>query len=144
MLPGLKPFRTFRAMITKYQTTISPLCALALGVAAALTWGGCGQNPVKLSSQDKLAFQQASPEIQQVWQRALAADKANDYLNAQTLLNSLGDMELNEGQKQALGKEREAFNQRLWQAAEKNDPAAVKAVQASQKNRRDAAAAPAQ
>jgi hypothetical protein len=111
------------------------LSRLGLAVAAVSFCVGCGPGSVKLNSGDKQAFEQAAPDVKQTWERALAADKANDYLNAQTLLDSLEQMTLNDAQKQALLKQREAFNERVWQAAEKNDPGAVKAVQASRKPR---------
>ena len=129
-------------MTTKNPKTISAICRLFLGVAAMLAWGGCGQS--SLSSADKQAFEQASPEIKQVWQRALAADKADDYTNAISLFDNLTEMQLNEAQKQALYKQREAFSQRLWKAAEKNNPAAVQAVQTSQTGRRAASPTPPQ
>jgi hypothetical protein len=140
----LKAVWNFQAMTTRNRATNRALCQLSLGVAAAVAWAGCGQSSVKLSSADKQALDQAPPEVKQVWQRALAADKANDYTNALSLFDSLQEMQLTEAQKQAVYKEREAFSQRLWQAAEKNDPAAVKAVQASQQNRRPAQPASAQ
>jgi hypothetical protein len=96
---------------------------------------GCGQGSVKLSSSEKKAFDQASPEVKQAWENVQAAEKANEYLKAVNLFDSLSQMQLTEPQKEALIKEREGFNQRLWQAAEKNDAAAVQAVQASQKSR---------
>jgi hypothetical protein len=114
---------------------------LALAIAAAVGFG-CGQSSINLSSSDKQAFEQASAEVKQAWERALAADKAKDYATAQSQLDSLAQMQLTEPQKQALALEREAFNQRIWQAAEKNDPAAVKAVQDSQKSRTRSQAAP--
>ena len=52
-------------------------------------------------------------------------------------------MQLNDNQKQALEKERAAFGQRLWNAAEKNDPAAVEAIQEMQSSRGRRANAPA-
>jgi hypothetical protein len=125
-----------RTMQMANRSTLARI-GLALGAAVVLCLG-CDRNSIKLSSSEKQAFEQANPEIKQAWERALAADKAKDYANAQSLLDSLGQMQLNEAQKQALATEREAFNQRLWQAAEKNDPAAVKAVQASQNSRRAA------
>jgi hypothetical protein len=105
---------------------------------------GCGQTSAKLSSSEKQAFETANADVKQAWERVLAAEKTKDYLNAQTLFDNLGQMQLTEAQKQTLIKEREAFNQRIWQAAEKNDPAAVKAVQASQRSRTRNPGAPGQ
>jgi hypothetical protein len=121
-------------MIMAARLKVSARAGLALVVAAVICLG-CGKGSIKLSSSDKQAFEQANAEVKQAWERALAADKAKDYATAQSQLDNLAQMQLTEPQKQALATEREAFNQRLWQAAEKNDPAAVKAVQASQRSR---------
>ena len=126
-------------MATQLKTLTHAGLALAI---AAVTGFGCGQSSIKLNSSDRQAFEQASAEVKQAWERALAADKANDYATAQSQLDSLAHMQLTEPQKQALALEREAFNQRIWQAAEKNDPAAVKVVQDSQKSRTRSQAAP--
>jgi hypothetical protein len=115
----------------------------SLLIVVLVTCVGCGQGAIKLSSSEKAAFDKASSEVKQAWESALAADKSNDYLNAQRALDSLGQMQLSEEQKQALEKERAAFGQRLWQAAEKNDPAAIKAVQDSRTSRQRTDAQPA-
>lgn len=104
-----------------------------------MTVVGCGQQKPKLSGDQARAFDSAPTEIRQIWTKALEADKANDYVNAQHLLDSLKTMQLSDQQTQALETEYDAFGLRLWQAAEKNDPAAVKAVHeinASKSNRR--------
>jgi hypothetical protein len=131
-------------VINKNRVMVFVLSRLGLVLAAGIFCAGCGPGSVKLTSGDRQAFEQAAPDVKQTWERALAADKANDYLNAQTLLDSLEQMTLNEPQKQALQKQREAFNERVWKAAEKNDPAAVKAVQASRKPRNREQAPPTQ
>lgn len=98
---------------------------------------GCGQgNSIKLSSTEAKAFETASPEVKKVWESALAADKATDYVNGQKLFSDLAQMPLNDLQKQALEKQSSAFALRLLQAAEKNDPVAVKVIQESQGGRR--------
>jgi hypothetical protein len=107
----------------------------AVFVLALLISVGCGKNSLKLTTSESKAFGSAASEIREIWEKALAADKANNYSNAQTLLESLNQMQLSEDQRKALEKERADFGQRLWAAAEKNDPAAVKAVQNSQKSR---------
>ncbi|HXU79282.1 MAG TPA: hypothetical protein VN794_22070 [Methylomirabilota bacterium] len=121
-------------MIISTRLRASALAGLALAAVVVLCIG-CGQGSVKLSSSEKKAFDQASPEVKQAWENVQAAEKANEYLKAVNLFDSLSQMQLTEPQKEALIKEREGFNQRLWQAAEKNDAAAVQAVQASQKSR---------
>jgi len=102
--------------------------ALLLGV-------GCGNQIPKLTSEESKSFESAPPEVKQTWDKALAADKANDYVTAQTALDGLSQMILSDQQKKALEIESGAFAVRLWQAAEKNDPAAIKAVQAINKSK---------
>jgi hypothetical protein len=116
----------------KSATTLR-LAALAF---ALLLSAGCAPKAPTLSSSDMKAFDSASADVKQTWEKALAADKANDYLNAQNLLDSLAKMPLSADQSNALVVESGTFGARLWQAAEKNDPVAVKAVQEINKSRR--------
>jgi hypothetical protein len=110
------------------------LAPIILGFALILT-AGCGPKAPALSSSDLKAFDSAPPEVKQTWEKALAADKANDYVTAQSLLDSLGKMQLSAEQSNAVVAESGTFSARLWQAAEKNDPAAVKAVQEINKSK---------
>ena len=111
------------------------LSPVILGFVLILT-AGCGPKAPKLSSSDLTAFDSAPAEVKQTWEKALAADKANDYVNAASLLNNLEQIgSLSDPQKQALETERAAFGQRLMQAVDKNDPAAIKAVQNSATSR---------
>jgi hypothetical protein len=96
---------------------------------------GCGQHAVKLTEDQSKAFDSAPAEVKQTWEKALAADKANDYVTAAATLDSLTKMTLSDQQSQALAAERAAFGERLMQAAEKGDPAAIQAAQNSQKSR---------
>lgn len=105
------------------------MASLLAGLSfALLLCAGCGPKTPKLTSDEMKAFESAPAEVKQTWEKALAADKANDYVNAQNLLDSLQQMPLNEAQSNALTSENAAFSYRVLQAAEKNDPAAVKAV----------------
>lgn len=106
---------------------------LHLGILAfaLLLSAGCGNQAPKLTATQTNAFDNAPTETKQTWEKALAADKANDYMTAATLLNNLEQTTLSDPQKQALEVERANFGQRLVQAAEKNDPAAIKALQSS-------------
>ena len=114
-----------------------PATALSLAILgfALILTAGCGPKAPKLSSGDLTAFDSAPAEVKQTWEKVLAADKANDYVNAASLLNNLEQMTLSDPQKQALETERAAFGQRLMQAVDKNDPAAIKAVQSSTSSR---------
>ncbi len=115
-------------------TPIAAVRATCLGIALFAT-SGCGDHQtVNLTSTENHAFDNAPAEVKQAWESALAADKANDYLNAQKLLDGLKQMQLSADQKKALNQETDSFHYRLWQAAEKNDPAAVKAAIAINKS----------
>lgn len=108
----------------------------AVGLAGVLTLAnGCGSGAPKVSAEQNQAFDSAPSEVKQTWDKALAADKANDYVTAAAALDSLKTMTLSDPQKQALDAERDAFNARLMKAVEKNEPAAIQAVQNSQKTR---------
>ena len=107
----------------------------AAWLASALLFAaGCGQHAAKLTAAQSSAFDNAPAEVKQTWEKALAADKANDYVTAGAALDSLKKMILSDQQSQALETERAAFGQRLMQAAEKNDPAAIQAVQNSRES----------
>jgi hypothetical protein len=106
-------------------TAVRAICL----VIALLVMGGCGNHQtVNLTSTESHAFDNAPVDVKQAWASAVAADRANDYLNAQKLLDGLKQMQLNDDQKKALDTETDAFHFRLWEAAEKNDPTAVKAA----------------
>lgn len=117
--------------------TFSIAASLAVLVLMLLASSGCNQQSTpKLTSEQLKAFDSAPADMKQTWNKALAADKANDYVNAQNLLDSLNQTNLSELQRSALEIETSTFQARLWQAAEKNDPAAVKAVQEINQARR--------
>ena len=97
---------------------------------------GCGQKSAQLTADQNKAFDNAPPEVKQTWDKALAADKANDYVAAQTALSSLSQMKLSDQQQKVLEEERAAFGQRMMQAADKNDPGAIEAVKQALKNRK--------
>jgi hypothetical protein len=119
----------------RFLPTISGRLALLAG--AMLMFVGCGQR-IGPSSEALKAFDGAPAEVKQAWDKALAADKANDYVTAKNLLDGLKQVKLSDLQTQALDAESAAFEQRVMQAAEKNDPAAVNAVKEfnQSKNRR--------
>jgi hypothetical protein len=109
------------------SVVILPLCLLGLLILSA----GCGKGKLKLSDAQRQAFDGAPADVKAVWEKALTLDQAhdyNDYTNAEALLDSLWQKQLTGVQSNALEMEIATFNQRLWEAAEKNDPAATKAV----------------
>jgi len=116
----------------RFFTRLLPAASLA---GALLLVAGCGQKTSKMTSEQSKSFDSAPPEVKQTWEKALAADKANDYLTAQTSLDTLNKMILSDPQRQAVEAENNSFGERLMQAVNKNDPAAVQAVQEINKSR---------
>jgi len=109
---------------------------LILTAGSLLLIVGCGQKSVSLSKGQANAFDEAPVDIKNIWDKALAADQANDYVNAQNFLDSLASIDLNSQQTQALSEELAAFQQRLLNAVDKNDPSAIKAIQEMNKSKR--------
>jgi hypothetical protein len=104
-------------------------------LAAPLLAGGCGQKSgPALGAGDTQAFDKAPPEVKQVWDRALEAERTNGYVLAQKLLYGLSQQQLPPEQKDAVTKETAAINKRLYDAAEKGDAAALKAIQELRRN----------
>ena len=116
----------------KFLTRLPPAACCA---GALLLVAGCGPQTPKVTPEQSKSFDSAPPEVKQTWEKALAADKANDYLTAQTSLDNLNKMILSDSQRQALETENNAFGARLMQAVNKNDAAAVQAVQEINKSR---------
>jgi hypothetical protein len=110
---------------SKIFTPAWPAACLA---GAVLLVAGCGQKTATITPAQSSAFDSAPPEVKQAWDKALAADKANDYVTAEASLAGLQKMILSDAQTQALNAEHDAFGERLMKAAEKNDPAAIQAV----------------
>lgn len=93
-------------------------------LAAGLALAGCGQKGGGSS------FNSAAPEIKATWDKAVAADRANDYLSAiagyrQVLLHR---DQLSPGQITAAEEASVKLFQRLADASSKGDPAAKQAL----------------
>ena len=112
----------------------SHLVLLAV-LAAPLLVGGCGQKAgPALSAGDRQAFDKAAPEVKQVWDRALEADRTNGYVFAQKLLYGLSRQPLSPGQKDAVSNATTAISKRMYDAAEKGDAAALEAIRELRRN----------
>ncbi len=106
-----------------------------LALAAPLLAAGCSQKAgPTLSAGDKQAFDKGPPELKQVWERALAADRTNDYVVAQNLLYRLAQQPLLPEQRVAVSNETAVVSKRLYDAAEKGDDAALNAIQQLRRN----------
>jgi hypothetical protein len=101
---------------------------LVLGALAVLPGAGCSKSntAAKVTSADAKAFDSATPEVKDAWTKLLAADAANKYSDAVTLIKSLKNMQMTDQQADALGKETMSFCQRMSDAAKANDPEAIK------------------
>jgi hypothetical protein len=116
-------------------TPTTAVRATCLGIAL-LAMSGCDNHQTgNLTSTENHAFDNAPTDVKQAWESALAADKANDYENAQKLLDGLKQMPLTVDQSQALTAELFTFQDRLYKTAEAGDPAATKALQDIKKSR---------
>jgi hypothetical protein len=101
-----------------------------VAVTASLLLGGCGQKPTPtLRAGDRTAFDKSPPEIKQLWDRALEADRTNDYVVAQNLLYGLSQQPLPLDQSGAVSNEIAVVSRRMYDSAEKGDAAALKAIQ---------------
>jgi len=95
--------------------------------AALLLLAGCGKKAV-VTAHDAQVFDQASPELKQMWQTALEASKTNDYVTAEMALYRLSRPELTSEQRDAISRQLTALTERLNDAVAKGDPAAKAAV----------------
>ena len=80
----------------------------------------------KTAPESSQVFSSATPEVKQTWDKAVAEDKANDYVAAITDYRSLMAQRasLSTGQLEAVNAAALAINQRLYAAANNGDPAA--------------------
>ena len=88
---------------------------------------GCGKKAL-VTADDAQVFDQAAPELKQMWQTALAASKTNDYVTAEMVLYRLSRPELTPEQKDAINRHLTSLTERLNDAVAKGDPAAKAAV----------------
>ena len=110
------------------------VCAIILGVgllaAACVGLAGCGKSGPSLSKANMQAFNSAPPAIKQAWEKALEADKANDYLNAGMAFFALQKENLTPEQAEAVRTALVALNLRMCDAAyTKGDESAKKALE---------------
>jgi len=98
------------------------ILTIACLTTAALLFVACGAGP------DKSAFKSAAPEIKQVWDRAIAADQANNYVAANTNYASLLSRDVSADQLVAVQTALGSLNERMNAAATKGDAAAQKAL----------------
>ncbi len=101
-----------------------------LALAATLLFGGCkkGSSAGPAPAEVK-AFEAAAPEVKQVWQAALDADRTNDYGKGLSLYYSLLGGNLTPEQRDAVARLSTDLKQRMSDAAAKGDATAQAALQ---------------
>jgi hypothetical protein len=107
---------------------------LAVGLVTLALCAGCKKDPLKMTTSEANAFGSATPEIKQLWDAALEADKTNGYMTAEVCLYNIFRPEATEEQKSAAGKKLAEIHQRLLALVEKGDADAKAALQEMQKN----------
>ena len=103
--------------------------AVSLAFATVLLLGGCKKGNSSDPAAAIKAFDTASPEVKRVWQVALEADRTNAYAAALTLYYSMLREDLTPEQRDAVGRVSTSLKQRLSDAAQKGDAAALAAQQ---------------
>jgi hypothetical protein len=109
----------------KTNKRLNWLAGLLLVVATLVT--GCSKGGAQA---DARAFAKASPEIKADWERAVAADKANDYFAASTAYARIvrQETQLTPAQFQTALEASRLLAQRMSAAAEQGDGAAREAM----------------
>jgi hypothetical protein len=114
--------------------TMRVYLGLLVSAVLVLIVAGCGGKSSAPTANDLKAFDTASPDVKQMWQKALEADKSNDYAAAQTLLYALLRTEPTAEQREAVSHRLTAVTQRFNDALDKDDPAAKAALEELRRN----------
>ncbi len=108
-------------------------CQVLIMLAAPLVlFSGCHRK--SSHAPDNRPFAQASPEIKQLWDVAVAADQTNDYANAQRIFYGLLRQPLTPEQKLAVDNASTDLNNRMLRALESGDPGAKAALAELRRN----------
>jgi hypothetical protein len=99
-------------------------------VCACVLLGACDNSDYNLSGKDKQAFKDATPDIRLEWEKALKADKANDYLAANTSFRFVLTQKITPDQLVAVQTALGGLNERMNDAAAKGNVSAQKALEA--------------
>jgi len=100
------------------------LITLAVTVTVGIFVAGCGNEAPKMSSSEKALFETSTPEIKQLFEKALAADSANNYLSACTNYQALLHQSLTMDQGMAMQTAMKSLKLRIFDAAAKGDAGA--------------------
>jgi len=99
-------------------------------ILAGLFMAGCSDGSApKLSSREKALFETSTPEIKRLFEAALAADQADNYLSASTNYYALLRQNLSSDQAMAMQTAMVSLKERVFEAADKGDAGAKAAVE---------------
>jgi len=90
---------------------------------------GCGQSGNKLTSADAKAFDSATPELKEKWQKAQSAITTNDYVGAIVTLRAMANAALSKPQVEAVRNALSSYDAKMMKAVDRGDPAAEKAFE---------------
>lgn len=98
-------------------------------VVLAVGLAGCSKDAESLGSAGSKSFQSADPAIKAQWEAANAAVKTNGYAEAIIGFKKLQSTNLSPEQRKAVDDTVTAVSDQMYEAANKGEAAAVKAVQ---------------
>jgi len=108
------------------------IAALAFCCASiAFLLSGCGKQPQigDAPPPNPTAFDNAAPEIKELWTQALEADKTNDYYRAQVILYEIIRSEVPPDQVNEARRQIGVFHERLMEGVKKGDAEAKAAYE---------------
>lgn len=111
------------------KRTSKHLIAFAGVILIGIFFTGCGNGTPKLSAKEKALFESSTPEIKQLFEKALEADKAGDYVSAYTNYQALMVQQLSVDQVIAMQTALRSLTERIYNAADKRDAKAEAAVE---------------
>jgi hypothetical protein len=100
---------------------------ILLTVLAALV-ASCSRSPSSIGGKSK-AFDSAPAAVKESWTQAVACAQTNDYAAATILMKELRKQELTPEQSAAVEASLKTVMEAMYEAAERGDPAAKKAIE---------------
>lgn len=120
-------------MIRTMKTLSGMIVTLGLVVLASMLVVSCGG---KGGGANAKAFDSASPEIKTLWEKAQTAAKAKDYAGALLMFRQLSARtDLTPDQTKAVEVSSTAVSDQMYEAANKGDAEATKAIETMRKAR---------
>ncbi len=136
----VEPEHRERAMKMEWRAALlamNSFLSLALLVAGLCCFGCGGKDPNAIGSRSSKQFASADPQTKEQWETALAAMKTNGYAVAYVNLQSLAEKtNLTAEQLNAVHETVASLSDKMYEAANKGDQEAVKAIQELRGSRR--------